>query len=248
MIRCIFTILTVLLISQCVYPQKPKRPYKEYDGARFEGQIEMPYSGSDFKLISFMGYKEKASDDKNTILKIRFYFPYSASDSLFITVSEIVKTNKFYSMQPIKKHWQPNMWQEFNDWPIKDVLLPLDLSIDEIGILGRLNNPEEGNGTIMPMHLYYSNFPDSVTDYVIYFKTQKDLKKLHYEVRDLNSDKVIESRDINNIYGKLIYSINIGLSGYPVGLYRLIFKKELKDEPGMRPCREYKFYYNPVLN
>jgi hypothetical protein len=207
----------------------------------------MPYGGTDLKLISFMGYKESPSEDKKCILKIRFYFPYSEQDSLFIVVKEIVKSDKYYSMSPFRKHWQPNSWQEFDNWPIKDVLLPLEISTDDIGILGRLNKTE-GHGEIVPMHLYHSLLPDSVSEYLIHFKTQGNLKNLHYELLDLDSDEVILSNDIPNIISKIIYSMKLEMTGEPAGRYRLTFKGEIKNRPDYGPFHEYEFYHNPIIN
>lgn len=240
-----FIIIITVIYSTMVLSQD--KPYKEYKGVRFEGQQAIPYGAPDIELISFMGYRENFEEDKSYNLKVGFYFPYTERDSLYIVARELEKTKKFYFMRPVKKTWLQDQWQQFSQWPTKDVIEPLKIRVNRVGLVGRLNRENEGSGKIVPLHLFYSDLPDSIISYTLHFKPKEDLRSLIFKIIDLENNETIESGEIMRLSGLESHAIRFDFSKKHPGLYRIVLDGKLKYDPTMGPYREYTFYHNPIV-
>lgn len=240
-----FVIIIAAIYSSTALSQE--KLYKEYAGVRFEGQQAIPYGAPDLELISFMGYRENLEEDKRYNLKVGFYFPYTEKDSLYIVARELEKTKKFYFMRPMKKTWLKDKWQQFSQWPTKDVIEPLKIRVNRIGLVGRLNLEKEGSGKIVPLHLFYSDLPDSIISYTLHFKPKEDLRSLTFKIIDIRNNRIIESREIIKLSGQEIHTIKFDLSKKNRGFYRIVLDGKLKYDPTIGPYREYTFYHNPVV-
>lgn len=243
--------LSLILLSFYSIATSQTIPYKDfkYEGqkVRFEGQQEIPVGNPDLELISFMGYREKFEENKSYNLRIGFYYPYSETDSLYIIASELEITNKSYFMRPIRKNWQKSKWQEFTQWPTNDVIDPLKIRVNRIGLVGRLNFAEEGSGNIVPLNLYSLNSADSIASYILHFRPNEDLRSLTYQVIELASNQTVDQGNLERLSGQGTYPIMLDFLNKKPGYYMIILKGKLRDDPKKGPYREYTFFHNPKV-
>jgi len=210
---------------------------KRLEGTERRGAISAP----DLELISFLAYKEPLKVGSNANVKIRFFL--EKDTSLYITAKELNVIKK-YKMKPLQNIWSRG-WHEFNPWPTDDVLHPLGLSLDEIGIVGRIGLNRIGSGKIAPLLVYSSNCPDRIAKYELHFIAKRDLKKVKYALYECNGDAAAVRGAEKRIRGNVPFPIVIDCSQVGEGSYRLVLDCKYKNRKG-GPIRTYIFYHKPV--
>lgn len=234
--------LIILLLTNGVDAQS-SRPYKGYD-ERFEGQKEIQITAPDFELISLIGFRQKVQENQVDSLRIRFFVPDTqGTNKLYLIARELEVSSKYYLMRPNKIEWEKGEINEFSSWPTKDVLEPLQISGDEIGLIGWFAKEGEGSGLIAPIILYYSTFPDSIQNYQIHFRSKYTLDSLRITIQDLDSAQEIISKKFSTISGQNTNYLNVDFTDMVEAFYKIIIKGRRIDEPNAGPYREYTFYH-----
>ena len=209
-------------------------------GNRSEGVKAFGISAPDLELLSFLRYKEKVEPKTNVILKIRFYL--QKATFFYITAKEL-KVRRFYLMKSNINNW-PRGWQEFAPWPTNGVLRPLELLLDDLGIVGRLQHDRIGSGEITPLIVYHSQFPTELMRYMFDFVSKKDLQRIEYKLYKLSQEEPIVNKKIRGLFGGIPFSISIDMSNYGEGYYKLVLDGKFRNEFG-GPHRSYTFYHHP---
>ena len=79
--------------------------------------------------------------------------------SVFVTAVELRRHGRsHYQMRPVKTAWNAG-WQEFSPWPTADVLAPLQISPENLGVVARLDQEQDGSGSIAPVIVYAGRYP-----------------------------------------------------------------------------------------
>jgi len=238
-----FLTLLGLLLSITLFQKETflEDPYEYQDhGNRNEGRRAIGIGAPDLELLSFVGYKEEIEPESSVVLKIKFYLQ---RDSFFYITAKELKVRHFYLMKPNMNQWQKG-WQEFAPWPTKDVLRPIRLSIDHLGIVGRLHHDRIGSGEIAPLIIYHSRLPSKLQSYILYLTSKEDLRKLDYKLFKEDENEPVIQHQIRNLFGGVPFSINLDLSSFTVGYYKLQLDGRYKNKFG-GPHRSYTFYHNP---
>lgn len=240
----LFILLLVIAFKYLAFSQSHDRyEYKTREN-RMEGRERKTVSAPGLELLSFLAYKEELGDpDKNVDLKIRFYL--EESTSLYITAKEL-NIREFYKMRPLQTTWSKG-WQEFASWSTGEVLHPLGLSPNDLGIIGRIQKTDRiGSCKIAPLIIYYSKLPNHISQYTLHFIPKQDLKKVEYTLYKFGEKKPILSDRIMEIFGGVPFSITIDLSAQMEGDYQLVVDCRYKNRTG-GPQRTYTFYHNPEV-
>lgn len=209
---------------------------------RMEGRKTIGVSAPDLELLSFTVYREKLETNSSVELKLKFYMWEQAN--LYITAKELIP-KEFYFMNPLKIKWSRG-WQEFSSWPTKAVLDPLAISIDKLGILGRMHNDRIGSGEIVPIIVYHSEPPKFINEYEIYFIASHDLRIVDCILYKIEKNKNIPiiHKQLKYIFAGIPFLITLNLSGQSQGYYQLLIDCDYKDRVG-GPQRKYKFFHKP---
>jgi hypothetical protein len=215
----------------------------EKPGIRMEGRDYDNVGGPGLELLSFIGYREEMESPKNKSLKIRFFL--ERDTNLFITAKEL-SVREFYKMKPQLTKWSRG-WREFGPWPTNEVLVPLDLSLNELGVIGRIDTIDRiGSGEIVPLIIYYSKLPENVTNYVLKFIPNQDLKKVEYKFFKKDNNNPFFSDQIIELFGKVPFPIPIDFSQQEEGSYKIVLDCRYKNRIG-GPQRSYRFYHKPTV-
>ena len=121
----------------------------------------------------------------------------------------------------MQKFWHKG-WGEFGPWPTHAVLKSLEISPNELGIVGRLKSKLSGSGEITPIIMYYSNQPNVSNRYRFYFKSMRNLSYAEYELFKVGSKVPIKKNRLLDIYGDVPFPIVLNFSNQPAGYYELI--------------------------
>lgn len=239
-----FLITLILIVTVFQYQAVSQDPHEyKIRGTRMEGRDRKPVSAPGLELLSFVGYKEKIDLAKEVNLKIRFYL--LKDTSVYITAKEL-NIREFYKMKPLQIQWSKG-WQEFGPWPTKEVLKPLQLSLNKLGIIGRVrSNDRIGSGEIAPLIIYGNQLPEYIRQYTLHFIPNQDLKKVEYKLYMLGEEKPIKRERIMEQFGGVPFSITIDLTNQDKGLYKLVLDCKYKNRIG-GPQRTYTFYHNPIV-
>jgi hypothetical protein len=240
-------ILYIIILSfEAIAYGQGRYEYKkrgEKPGIRMEGRDYDNVGGPGLELLSFLGYREEMEVPKNISLKIRFFLERDVN--LFITAKEL-NVREFYKMKPLKTKWLKG-WCEFGPWSMNEVLIPMDLTLNELGVIGRIDTTDRiGSGEIVPLIIYYSRLPENVTQYVLKFVPNQDLKKVEYKLYKKGNNTPLFSDQIIELFGKVPFPIAIDLSRQKEGSYKILLDCKYKNRIG-GPQRSYIFYHKPTV-
>jgi hypothetical protein len=209
-------------------------------GNRNEGIKGIPVSAPDLELVSFVAYREQLDAGSDADLKLRFYM--KGDGDLYITAKELV-VSRYYVMNPTQTKWRRG-WQEFSPWPTGEVLRPLGISVDQIGIVGRPDGTLVGSGEIVPLILYRSKLPPSLTRYTLHCRPKEDLRSVTYRVYRIADGKLISSDLLRNLIGGTTFRLVVDLPGEKMGDYKIVLEGNYKERLG-GPTRTYRFFHMP---
>jgi hypothetical protein len=234
--------LLFLLIPQfysIIYGSDPYG-YKERENRREGRECIAPMSAPDLQLVSCIAYREKTERNSDVDLKIRFYL--EKDTTVFITAKEL-NSRYFYKMSPIRTRWLSG-WNEFGPWPTGDVLRPLGLLLNDIGLTGRICTKYQiGSGRIAPLIIYHSGLPEKISRYQFYFISIQDLEEVTYKIYENDRDSPFYTDKISmELYGGVPFPITVDLSDNNEGLIRMVLDCKYKNRVG-GPQRTYTFYH-----
>jgi len=218
--------------------------YKRRDN-RFEGIKEIKVGSPDLELLSFTGYREKTPSESDVILKLKFYL--EAKDSLYITAKELFPPFKYYLMKPTKKDWRSG-WQLFSPWPTTEVINPLKIKVENIGVVARKKEDRIGSGQIVPLVFYHSNLVSKINSYELFLRPKETLRRVDYNLYPDGSRKPVISKSMRTtLISMEPFLIPLDMTNVSTGQYKLMIKCKIKDKTD-GPSRTYTFYHNPVVH
>lgn len=238
-LKGILIILIIIIFQSTILSYQINYSYNLRDKNRMEGRKRIDVRAPDIELLSFIGYKENVSHDTSVVLKIRFYL--QKDTTLYITAKEL-RVQEFYLMKPVKINWSKG-WNEFTPWPMQAVLKPLRITLDELGIIGRIGREEPGSGEITPLFVYHSKLPKKIHQYTLHFLPREDLRRVEYKLYKIDQNNPIISDHVIRLFGGVPFSIKLDLLDQSSGYYKLILDCEYKNKIG-GPYREYVFFHN----
>lgn len=236
----IFLSLFFLLAMSFDENQIDKYKYAEREG-RMEGLRKVPYDAYDLDLISFIVYREKFDLQNTRSLKIKFFL--ENQDKVYITaVSLDSKGKSNYQMKPIKTSYGSG-WQEFNSWPVGDVIEPVGIDPNGIGIVAKKRFDRPGSGIIVPVIFYEKNFPEQRENYTAYLLPKNTLSYINFSVIRVDDGEIVcPDKELTNKSANLPFKISFSLRGQKKGIYKImITTEELGRTIG--PDRYYTFYH-----
>ncbi len=231
--------LELSLLLTLVVTMSPAQSLKyQQRGDREEGVMDVPPASVDLRLASFVAVPESKSGLGRN-LNLKYYV--DSPDSVFITASEVIPRYQYYMKAGMKGGEKG--WWEYNSWKTSDVLDPLRLRAEELGVVARLGGRSEGSGIICPVILYTDNPPSKITRYSVVLVPRENLREMAYTVTRKGAKKPIIDRTLRRQYSAgmpLLLSITIPESAE--GWFALAVKCKLKGQ-NQGPTRTYRFYH-----
>jgi hypothetical protein len=154
-------------------------------------------------------------------------------------------------MRPEKTAWGGG-WQEFGPWPTAEVLAPLNIEPDNLGVVARLDSQDDtSSGPVAPVIVYSGSFGTNRAEYMVHLLPPETLAKVDYEVANLDARKRIARGELCKdvpghskpcIAGNMPFAITFDLSGQPSGNYRLMIDTRVYEQT-VGPSHEYFFWH-----
>ncbi len=242
--RLYYFLVFFLLITVIQHPSHSQQRYNyEERGNRMEGIKPIDVSVYDLELLSFVSYIEPTELNLDVDLRIRFFA--DEDTNIFISAKELMP-QKSYLMHPNKTEWLKG-WQEFGPWPTSEVLKPLKITIDELGIVARLRKDWPGSGTVIPLYIYHSKLISKIEGYTIHLKSKENLDKVQYTLYRLGSTIPIKENTVfSKFYGGVAFPIKLDLADQKSGYFNLVIDCEFESKIG-GPKRKFTFYHNKFV-
>jgi hypothetical protein len=212
--------------------------YRQH-GNRMEGLRRIPTSGSDVDLLSFIACRERISTQGGANLRIGFYVPSAGAVHLIAT--EIGRHGpSHYQMRPLQKTWDAG-WQEFGPWPTTDVLVPLGIPLESIGVVARVGTESEGSGAITPVALYANSRPTDCATYSMWLLPTNTLSTLDVVVASA-AGHIFHRDRLLALPANAPFQVTFSLKAAPDGEYRAFLDgRELDRTTG--PARRFTFHH-----
>jgi hypothetical protein len=214
-------------------------------GNRYEGSRELPIAGAPaLEVLSFLRGSRSISPGANGQITLSFYLPAGAIVN--IESRELV-ADRFYEMRPVRTKWDPG-WNLFTPWSARDVLQPLGVRLDNLGVLA--SSPATTVTTVLkelvPIVPTGSASPDSRGTYYFFFRTRDDLRKADWSVRAASGSPDARQGSLRAVSGGAPAVIQFDLSGSPEGYYRVYVDCRYEGQAG-GPEGEYRFYHRATF-
>lgn len=219
-------------------------------GNRVEGTVDRPHAAPEYELLGFYAYRQDypLRDDVN--LRLRFYLP--ENKPFFIEAREI-KVDKQYQMlpKPEKVSRNPDGWREFTGWPVAAVLNPKKISADNLGVIVRLDRPDEDAEDLRPAILLASQPPPAIEEYVLYLTVRRKLKSLDYQVNGVSGysktyQQKADQKD-RSIEGRTVIPIRFTARQFPPGPATVHIQGPYANDLTAEPLSiTYRFYHKPL--
>jgi len=239
----LFAALSTLFIHHSVFAYHPELAY-QLRKDHWEGIQPRPVSGSlGIELLSaVVDYTEPQTSFPATN-KILFYLSNPAQIDL--TVREL-SPKKYYLLNRVK---EKETWRQgFNpyQWSAETVLKPLNLKINDLGAVARVNRLENHQGEqVAPVVLYHSTYPSKITGYRFTFKVGSDANLGYVIYSDNNSTPLLEEK-LGKRTGGEPFVILWDCSEAPAGHYELVVDgHSLRDNSSLH--QSVKFYHQPEI-
>ena len=156
---------------------------KDFDNRR-EGTTTRQDALVDLALISIHRYVQPFDSKApvNATLNVRFYVPPNIPDPTKVFVEAVELQDSFhYLMEAKPAEWKLGQWNVFGPWPTKDVIDPLPVHSDNLGVRAGLQ--EAGSGPLyFPVDVYDKKTPPVKQNYTFNFSTGQDLQSLQIAV------------------------------------------------------------------
>lgn len=225
--------------AECSLTQTPGDLRYSKRGNRCEGTRELPISSApSLEVLSFSRGSRSILPAANGEITLSFYLPAGAASSAGIEARELV-ADRLYEMRPTRTSWPPG-WNSFAPWPARDVLQPLGVRLDNLGVLA--SSPA---GTlaelvaVVPAGLASAGSRDT---YYLLFRTRDDLRKADWSVRDTAGAQQPRGGSLRDIAGGTPTAIRFDLRGLAEGYYRIYLDCRYEGRSS-GPAGEYRFYH-----
>ncbi len=203
---------------------------KEFPNRR-EGTSVHLNALNDFTLIAI--HKSFHAFPHNASLNVRFFLPaLPASDKkVFVEAVELQDSFHYFMQASSSIAWKNDDWNVFRPWPTKDVIDPLGLQPDNLGVLAGYQI-----GNQQPVYLPADVYPDteqpSRHSYTFQIVTGQDLQSVDLSLMDSAGKRVNAALPELKCNKRLnpncrLYSagstlaFDVDMSGLPQGEYRL---------------------------
>lgn len=212
-------------------------------GEYWEGIQPRPVSGFDIELLSAsVDYSEPQSDFPTTN-KLLLYLTTPAQIDL--TVREL-SPKQYYLMNRVKEE---ETWQQgFNSyqWSTETVLKPLNLRIEQLGIIARINRSGNQQAeSVAPVIFYHSQYPIKINGYRFAFKVGSSAH-LNYAIYSGENSMPLLERELGKKMGGDPFMITWDCSKAEVGNYELVVDGYLLQDNS--PLHQsIKFHHQPDI-
>lgn len=235
-------VLFFLLIIFQITTSSQKFDYKLRNN-RYEGVKSVDVSAPDLELLSFVAYREEIPPGSDVNLTVKFFM--SSDTTLYITAKELIP-KRYYLMKPLIKNWEKG-WQQFSPWPTSEVIIPLNINLEQLGVVGRLFSERIGSGHIAPLVIFHSEFKSPIEKYHLYLISKETLSRLNYYLYRTDDRQPFESEKVRKtFFSKTPIPIVIDMTTQSEGMYRLFIKSRVKGRPD-GPKRTYFFYHKRII-
>lgn len=215
-----------------------------------EGKKALLYSNrsENIELISVqVEYSESNLLAENAKAKIQFYWPKYLKNPPQIVVRDLKDDRSFYWLDNVKSSWQPNQFNTF-EWPLRTVIQPLGLHLDELGVVIRSESEPSNDQIVMPAILYHSTLPAIVEKYLFTFKLIRVANELKFTIYSEKLNKPVfisENRSLTNEDGNL--SLEWNAQHASPGNYSLVLEGYFINPVEPIPTRTIHFYHQVSL-
>ena len=240
--------LTSTLISNDVLSQNELK-YRlrgEKSGLRYEGVIQEPVSAN-FTLISAtLGRVKWDKNLKPSELNIRFYSLSKTKAN--VRVREI-NSLRSYRLDAARDIWSEG-WNYFGPWPTSDVIDPLKLEVNNLGITVTESKSPNDSGQLFPAILFQKGIPPLLEKYTFIVKSSTGLSPFSWSLYRVKGDRNLrvasESRYIEKLPAGTPFDIHIRAKELIKGYYKLRIRGELLSHDRKEIVRKtYIFYRQP---
>jgi hypothetical protein len=125
---------------------------------RVEGTNVHPHALQDFTLIAI--HRDFERFKQNAELRVRFFLPpavANADKKVFVEAVELQDSFHYFMQAKSSSAWKRGNWNVFGPWPTKDVIDPLGLLSENIGVLAAYRAGMDH----LPVDVYASHIGDS---------------------------------------------------------------------------------------
>jgi hypothetical protein len=225
--------------------------YKDW-GNRFEGTLNPSRALRKYELLGFYAYRENFPLSDGVNLRVRFFLP--ENEPAYIEARELI-VYSLYKMRPkdasILK--VPGGWSEFEGWPVSDVLKPVGISADNLGVIVRLKSNAEYATDLAPAILLSSVQPPPVAihEYVLFLTVYRKLSNIDYYVRGSSgysrSYKYKGKERDRSVEGGTVIPIRFSAQQFPAGPATIHVRGFYADDTTGLPLDiTYDFYHKPL--
>jgi len=220
--------------------------YSLRGGLRYEGVIKEPVSAR-FTLVSATLGREKWSKNQNpSKLNIRFYSPSKTKANIRVT-----EINRFasYRLDAVQSNWSEG-WNRFGPWPTSDVIKPLGLEANNLGITVTESESPNDSGQLFPAILFEKKIPSLLEEYTFIVRSSTGLSPLAWSLFRIEGGRNLkvasESSYIEKLPAGNPFDIRIRAKALVEGYYKLRIKGELVSLDQEAIVRKtYIFYHKP---
>jgi hypothetical protein len=200
--QLVASIVPILLLTLCAWlpgclrAEESPEHWKDR-GNRFEGTREVPNAASFFELVGLYAYRQRIGLTDAAQLHIRFFCPQGQSPE--IDVREI-RDEFHYHMQPKPGYLERKAdgWVDFDGWPAKEVLTPLQLPLENLAVHIKLSD-NVVLPVVAPALLFVNYLPPTVENYTVVGMVHRKVNDLQVRLQGtrrggpLNSECRLES-------------------------------------------------------
>jgi hypothetical protein len=211
---------------------------------RHEGIKDKPISGYDIEVISVLADYTEPPLEASDMLKIQFYLPHT--QAVYITVREL-DYKEFYWMDEVipENPWEAG-FDNYFEWPARDVVLPLNIDMLDLGILARLETEFPGaEERVAPVIFYHSQVPNTINGYLFTFKTSRDAE-LTCRLYQEREPSVVQEWELPERVGGRPFTVLWDASQAKEGYYKLVLTGNFSDD-NESVEQTVRFYHNPIV-
>lgn len=191
---------------------------------RQEGTVRTPVSAK-FTLVSMTGFKLRYPQDHSAPLYLMFFLP--STGAAYVRAAEI-QPSKSYLMTVLQERWDAGE-VAFGPWPTGDVLVPLGIESDNLGIVATASRDPSASGEIYPVIVADTIKPPPIGQYEVVVRSDTGLAPLAWAVHAVASGRKqrVASGSIPRVVAGQAARIALDSATWPDGLYEIDFKGDL---------------------
>jgi len=188
---------------------------------RREGTLAQPVSAKLY-LVSATAVKAPFSGKASPTLYVRFLMP--AAGEAHVRASDI-SSKRSYLMIPVRTQWTAG-WVAFGPWPLDDVVVPLGIPSQELGVVVTKNPSHSLSGRVFPALVTASDAPGQISKYDFVIRSDTSLTSIIWDVRN-ETNVVVASGPSRRLAAGQPYTVSMAASSWADGVYRLSFKGDV---------------------